>query len=369
MNDLTIVLLLKGRDAFTIRWFEYAKKFKLTCKVIIADGDIDNGLENELRNKKFHHVINYDYIRYPYDESYKIFYAKIHAALTKVETQYVLLASNDDFYFFDALESSVHFLNENPEFVTSRGEIWDLNVISSLSSFKISNDKDHVYGDLGSVKRLYFHPTVLGESAMDRVIDYSLKSHSVFHDVIRTKNLKEACGALVKSQINDFRIFESFISFFIACHGKIHRGGELYMLHQCHPEMAALTVIGDTPLEWIDSAGWNEDLDRFFNSIAGQISKIDKITFQEAKCEFMECYLVNVVLKTMMRGQLPQGSTEISIKTQIVSVIKSILRRNRFILYTAKKIYSMFFVRKQDYSLFDKELEDVKKFLKSESNI
>jgi glycosyltransferase domain-containing protein len=366
MNDLTIILLLKGRDAFTIRWFEYAKKFKLSCKVIVADGGVDNGVENELRNNKFHLFVNYDYVRYPYDKNLKIFYAKLQDALMKVETQYVLLASNDDFYFFDALESSVHFLNENPEFVTSRGEIWDFNVISSPSGFKISNDKDHVYGDLGSVKRLYFHPTVLGDSAMDRVVDYSLKSHSVFHDVIRTKNLKEACGALVKSKINDIRFFESFIAFFISCHGKIHRGRELHMFHQCHPEMAALTVIGDTPHEWIDSAGWNEDLDRLFNSIAGQISKIDKITFQEAKCEFMECYLVNVILKTMMRGESSQGITQISIKAQTVSLIKSIIKKNGVILYTAKKIYSMFLVRKQDYFPFEKELEDVKNFLKTE---
>jgi len=369
MNDLTIILLLKGRDAFTIRWFEYAKKFQLSCKVIVADGGFDNGLEKVLHNKKFHFVVNYDYVRYPYDENHKIFYAKIHDALTKVETQYVLFASNDDFYFFNALESSVHFLNQNPEFVTSRGEIWDFNVITPSSGFKKSNANEHVYGNISGVSKLYFHPSVIGDSALDRVSDYTLKTHSIFHDIVRKEKLREAYYAFIKSKTTDFRFFESFISFYIASHGKIHRGNELYMFHQHHPEMAALTVIGDSPLEWIDNAGWNEDLDKFFVGIAQQISKIDKITFHEAKCGVIESYLVNVVLKTMIRGHYLQGTAGISIKVQIVSLFKSILKRNSIILYLTKKIFSIFLARKKNYCPFDKELEDVKIFLKIESSI
>lgn len=365
MNDLTIILLLKGRDAFTIRWFEYAKKFKLSCKVIVADGGVDNGLENELRNKKFHLVVNYDYVRYPYDENHQIFYAKVHDALTKVETKHVLLASNDDFYFFDALESSVHFLNENPEFVASRGELWDFNVISPPSGFQRSNTKDHIYGDMDRVRKLYFHTTVLGDSAMDRVADYTLKCNSVFHDVIRTESLREALSVFVKSKTNDWRFFEKFISCFIASHGKIHRGEGLYMLHQCHPEMAALTIVGNTPLEWIDSAGWNEDFDRFINSLALQVSKIDKIAFYEAKCELIKCFLVNVVLKTMMQGFYQQRTTEITIKTYIVSLLKSVIRKYNFIQNTARKVYLMFLVSKEDSCPYDKELDDIKKFLKN----
>jgi glycosyltransferase domain-containing protein len=368
-NDLTILLLLKGRDAFTIRWFEYAKKYAIPYKVIIADGGHDDGLESELCKRKFSQHIDYEYIRYPFDDNYQIFYKKVHDALMRVETPFVVLASDDDFYFFDALATSVGFLKEHPEFVASRGEIWDFNVSSPLSGSRVSGGKDNVYGDMGGVTRLYYQPTVVGDSAIDRVIDFSLKFHSVWHDVVRTDRLRVAYSALLGSDINDFRFYDHFISFFTATNGKIHRGGELYMLHQTHPDMAALTVVGNTSLEWIDSDGWKADLDRFLNGMAGQISEIDKITIHEAKCGFIECYFVNVVLNTMMRGCFSQRI----IKTPIVSIIKSILRRNSFIFNVSKKLALRFLGGGESERVphhFDKKLEDVSKFLKNtESNI
>lgn len=371
-SDLTILLLLKGRDAFTIRWFEYAKENLIPYKVIVADGGHDEGLENELYERQFSQYIDYEYIRYPFDENHKTFYAKVLDALMRVETPFVVLASNDDFNFPNALDSSLHFLKENPDFITSRGEIWDFTVSSPPLGSQISNGKDYIYGDMGGVAKLYYQPTVIGDSAIDRVNDFSLKWHSVWHDVLRTKNLRDAYSALIKSEINDFRYADILVSFFVASNGKIHRGSELYMLHQCHPDMGAITIIGDTTLEWIDSAGWNTDLNRFLDVIAREISEIDKITFLEAKCKLMECYFVNIVLKTMMNGYSPQGTSnetnERAKKFRIASVIKSFLKRNSFIFNTSKKIVSLFSVSRENElpsSPFDEKLESISMFLKS----
>jgi hypothetical protein len=203
-------------------------------------------------------------------------------------------------------------------------------------------------------------------------MDYSLKSNSVWHDVVRTDKLRDAYSALIKSEINDFRLADSLISFFVASNGKIHRGSELYMLHQCHPDMGAITIIGDTTLEWIDSTGWNTDLNRFLDVIAREISEIDKITFLEAKCKLMECYFVNIVLKTMMNGYSPQGTSngtnESTIKLKIASLIKSILKRNSFFFNTYKKIVSLFSVSRENELPsfpFDEKLENISMFLKS----
>jgi glycosyltransferase domain-containing protein len=371
-SDLTILLLLKGRDAFTIRWFDYAKENAIPYKVIVADGGHDEGLENELYDRQFSQYIDYEYIRYPFDENHKTFYAKVLDALMRVETTFVVLGSNDDFIFSDSLESSLHFLKENPDFVTSRGEIWDFSVSSHSLDSRISNENDHVFGNLNGVTRLYDHPNAEGDSATDRVMDYSLKSNSVWHDVVRTDKLRDAYSALIKSEINDFRLADSLISFFVASNGKIHRGSELYMLHQCHPDMGAITIIGDTTLEWIDSTGWNTDLNRFLDVIAREISEIDKITFLEAKCKLMECYFVNIVLKTMMNGYSPQGTSngtnESTIKLKIASLIKSILKRNSFFFNTYKKIVSLFSVSRENELPsfpFDEKLENISMFLKS----
>ena len=230
-KDLTVILLLKGRDAFTMRWFEYAKALKLSCHVIVADGGDENGLEHELENMGFRLHLSYDYIRYPYDKNNKLFYAKVLNALYRVTTPYVVLASNDDFYFFDSLEKSVSFLNENPGYVSSRGEIWDFN-ISPRQMAKVNLDKIEVYGDIGKISKLYTYPTVFGECAIDRITDFSFKANSIWHDVVKTENLRESYCALVESGINDLVISDSLVCFMLASQGKIHRDANLYMLHQ-----------------------------------------------------------------------------------------------------------------------------------------
>jgi glycosyltransferase domain-containing protein len=369
-SDLTIILLLKGRDAFTMRWFEYAKKFKIPYKIIVADGGLDTDLEKELRNKKFYPEVDYEYVRYPYDENYKIFYAKVLDALTRVETPYVILASNDDFLFFDALEDSVSFLKENSDYVSSRGEIWDF-AVSSPSAGLGGIDCSAIYGNLNGVSKLYYHPTVAGESATERVIDFSLKSHSGWHDVVRTESLKEAYSALIESNINHISLSDSLVSFFLASQGKLRRGSELYMLHQCHSEMSALSDLHNSPFEWIDSNDWKSDLNGFLKGMAGQISKVDKISIHEAECKLMECYFVNIVIKTMIRdhcSQITSNALQRPIKSALVTVIKNLLRKNRFIFKLSKKLALIFLGRvaiEQVPYHFNKKLEDVGKFLEN----
>ena len=363
--NLTIILLLKGRDAFTIRWFEHAKEFKLPFHVIIADGGSDTGLGNELWKKKFHLNVSYEYVRYPYDANYKIFYEKILNALNKVETPYVVLASNDDFYFFDALNESVSFLNENAEYVSSRGELWDFSVLPTLKR-GIGLEKSVIYGSIINISKLYKHPTVIGECAMERVVDYSSKANAIWHDVVRTKNLKEAYGALIESNINDLALYESLIGFVMASQGKIHRGCNLYMLHQCHPDMAALTDLADNPLDWIDAPGWDSDFNSFLDTVAVQISKVDQIAFYEAKCKMLKAYTDSILLQKM-KDHILLLTSGTKNKTSATGFIKTALRKNKKLFGVLKIIHSLIpakIVHNQIPSSFIPKIDVIANFLK-----
>jgi glycosyltransferase domain-containing protein len=363
-NDLTIILLLKGRDAFTIRWFEYAKALKLPYHVIVADGGCDNGLEHELKDKGFHLDVSYDFIRYPYDENHKLFYAKVLNALNKVFTPYVVLASNDDFYFFDSLNESVSFLKENPDYVTSRGEVWDFQVSPKLMR-KGRLDKSETYGNIGGISKLYTYPTVNGECATDRIADFSLKANSIWHDVVRTENLKESYGALVKSDINDLVLSDTLICFMLASQGKIHRDVNLYMLHQCHPDMAALNEFHDSPFKWIDAPGWDSDFSSFLDTVAVQISKIDRIAFYEAKYKLFKIYTDAILLKKMKDHFLLLATRKNSMDAAIIFV-KRIIRKNKILFNSLKVIYRMFSVKianKEVPSNFFPKIDVISKFL------
>lgn len=364
-NDLTIILLLKGRDAFTIRWFEYAKEVKLPYHVIVADGGIDNSLEHELREKGFHFQVSYEYVRYPYDENYKLFYAKVLNSLNKVVTPYVVLASNDDFYFFDTLDESVSFLKENSDYVTSRGEIWDFQVSPRLK-WDNTTEKSEIYGNIKNISRLYNYSTVIGESAIDRVVDFSYKSNSIWHDVVRTKNLKEAFRVLIESDVYDLVFSESLICFMLASHGKIHRGANLYMLHQCHPDMAALMELHDSPFEWIDATGWDCDFNRFLDAVADQISQVDKITFYEAKYKLLKIYTHSILLKRM-KDHFLLLTSDVNSRAVVIGFIKRIIRKNEFLFNLLKIIHALFPVKianNQIPSSFIPKMDIISQFLK-----
>ena len=38
MKDLTLLLLVKGREKFSFRWLDYLSKNQSECKIYVADG-------------------------------------------------------------------------------------------------------------------------------------------------------------------------------------------------------------------------------------------------------------------------------------------------------------------------------------------
>ena len=77
MTDLTIVLPLKDKSHFTIRWMQYANLYFKNYKILIADGGKDEIIEKHLRNKSNYVNLDYDYFKYPYDRDYKTFFKKL----------------------------------------------------------------------------------------------------------------------------------------------------------------------------------------------------------------------------------------------------------------------------------------------------
>ena len=40
MNDLTLILLVRGREKFTVRWLDYMSEINYPDPILIGDGDI-----------------------------------------------------------------------------------------------------------------------------------------------------------------------------------------------------------------------------------------------------------------------------------------------------------------------------------------
>jgi len=121
---LTIVLPLKGRHLFTLRFLWHANETRLPYRFLIADGEVHPELAKLLQDSR--HTFPYldlEYIRYPDDIDFRQYYAKMSDALQRVRTPYVKIADNDDFLAPAGLECCMSFLDENPDYACCSGGI------------------------------------------------------------------------------------------------------------------------------------------------------------------------------------------------------------------------------------------------------
>jgi glycosyltransferase domain-containing protein len=132
MSRLTIVMPLKGRHLFTLRFLWHANRARLPHQFLIADGEVDPKLAKLLEDsRKIFPDLDLEYIRYPDDVDFKHYYAKMADALQRVRTPYVKIADNDDFLGPTGLECCVDFLHGHSDYVCCSGGIGGFSLRAS----------------------------------------------------------------------------------------------------------------------------------------------------------------------------------------------------------------------------------------------
>jgi len=112
INDLTIVLTLKDRSAFTYRWMQWMEAQRFPYKILIADGGSDRAIEQHLLDRTHYPSLDYEYIRYPFDSDLPAYMRKLSDVADRVRTEFVLSADNDDLILLEPLQASLAELRE-----------------------------------------------------------------------------------------------------------------------------------------------------------------------------------------------------------------------------------------------------------------
>jgi glycosyltransferase domain-containing protein len=191
LNKLTIVLTLRHREDFTLRWMDYMNTIQCGYKILIADGGDDESLQNHLENYKNYPNINYDYIKYPYDRSLIDYYKKLCDITDKVKTPYIMYADNDDFIILDYIDDWIVFLDNNQDFVSCGGDSATLSVYSKDN--KIVNE---CYGNNFSIQHNKNQPfSIEGSTGVERACDFLRhgnldKIWFIWYDILRTESVK-----------------------------------------------------------------------------------------------------------------------------------------------------------------------------------
>ena len=284
-NLLTILLILKDRVPFTLRWMRYANEMRFPFKILIADGGAEGRLAEILADRASFSNVNYEYIRYPYDRTYSHYYAKIVDALMRIDTPFVALADNDDFFISDGLAKSIETLQNHPEYVSCRGAIGGVSLTPNTRFGVLSQ----VYGKKDEIffaAQIYPPGSTLGDTALQRIQYYFSAYRTAWYDVSRTEKKLEEFRALQSLDIKDIILASHLPELLGVVSGNIHRSPYLYLIRQMDsPDSSDRMEIrekGDH-FDRMLLESWSGDFNGFVNAIAAAVSEKDKITIEKAR--------------------------------------------------------------------------------------
>jgi glycosyltransferase domain-containing protein len=216
-DKLTIVLPLKGRSLFTIRYFLYMEAVRCPFKILIADGSLDEENKKVIdENKHRWPHVNFEYYRFPPDNTILDFQKKMVGILGKVTTPYVMWNSNDDFYVIDTMLKCVNFLEEDTkqEYSACGGGIYTFYTHRNLPFEKLKNV-------CLNTCRYYKEEMYDTDSAFDRVISQMpYKCAYIQYAIIRTRNLYDVYKLCCENSILELEISEYFSARYLLACGK-----------------------------------------------------------------------------------------------------------------------------------------------------
>jgi glycosyltransferase domain-containing protein len=208
---LTIILPLKGRHLFTLRFLWHANRARLPYRFLIADGEVHPELAKLLEDsRKTFPDLDLEYIRYPDDVDFKHYYAKMADALQRVRTPYVRIAENDDFLAPAGLECCMDFLDARSDYVCCSGGIAGFSLRPS--------QRDTTELVIGPLNKLAYRcvPYDRGidlnsSSATDRVLA-GLRNTWNFYAVFRTSALVAMWKELLEINPTNLQLAERFLT-------------------------------------------------------------------------------------------------------------------------------------------------------------
>lgn len=282
--DVTVVLVLKGREDFTPRWFDFHAVAGLSSPVVIGDGipsDETGRLAGDFARKS---GVPVDYMRFD-ERSLSDYYKKLYAIVERTSTKYVHFSANDDFIMPSGLALSAKFLDEHPEYVTYGGGV--LGFVSVGPSF------DLAFGPPKGewcmyLSALYPALDIDAEQPVQRIVDYFGDYAPTYYAVHRRDDLLAALACLIERGIQDIRVTELFITMHLALRGKqaltLAYPGYLRQLNssQTNSLLNEMRVVGQTA-DFFDSVVAGpiaDDLRKLVGSLAEQANVADKDAFK-----------------------------------------------------------------------------------------
>ena len=319
-RSLTIILTLKDRAPFTFRWMAYANLISLPFKVLIADGGKESIVSDVLSKSENFPNVNYEYIRYPYDQTYSEYHAKKADVVSRIDTPFATMADNDDFFIVEGLNRSFQFLERNPDYSTCRGQI---------GFFYIKPDSGATYGKDVEFSNQTSCDSVLSRTAAHRIREHLTSYMITYYDVHRTEDLRMNFQILQDLDLQDFSLAELLLSLLTVATGKVRREPYFSLLRQiglfnsnAQREARRADLFDRMLLE-----SWSDEFTKFVNQIATTVSNKDGISLNDARSHVKKCYrtyAAPVIVNCLSSEETLHGNS-------LVCKTKSLINRLRYV--------------------------------------
>ena len=283
-KDLTIILLLKERRNFTLRFIEYYLKNNLGYNLFISDGSKKKLDKKTLTKIGENPLITYK--KFKEDLNYIVFYKKIISTLKIIKTKYVLFASNDDFLIYKTIEKCLKNLKKKNTLNGAGGTIYNFSIKENLKTgFFLHN-----------IKKLYQKRNYEQKTPAKRIDYYFQSPQSTIHYVMKRKNLLKTYKTTISHFHNNIDLKEDLCDIINLTNGKIKIINSPILLHQASKNSEA-TKRPSLFLKHLKNKKFSNDLIKFINIISKKTKLSNHQILQNYYNKFMLPLLKNLTLE------------------------------------------------------------------------
>jgi len=255
-KSLTIIIPTKNRPNFLTRLLNFYFSQKIRFKIIIADSsDESDRAINETIVNHTKSELAIDYHLFPSDME---IFDKLIETLSLVESRYVLINADDDFFIPSAIESGVDFLKKNPDYSVVHGNSYVFYL------------KNHDYQGNFLYIATYYQRSIETNSSSDRLNSHLTDNSSTFYSIHATETLINNFS-LVKQMNFDSIFSEIFLTCMDCVQGKMKCLDTVYTLRQGN----TLNRYSDPFdwLAWMSDDKWETQHNNFSGLITRELAK------------------------------------------------------------------------------------------------
>ena len=282
MELLTLIIPTRNRPRFLERALEYYGRQRLRCPVLVVDSS-DERLERAAASAPS--MGNGVEVRWREAPPRTSLTDKLAQVAGMIETPYVVIGSDDDFFVPQALAQAVTFLEAHQDYSAAHG---------TAALFALRSGT--VHGPIAWVSE-YRQRTLQASRPSRRLLAHLRSYMTTWYSVQRTADWREHVRSAARLELDAYfsEVLQSGLS--VVC-GRIKKLKGLYMARQAHGDQETNRSPQDF-FEWFAGPRWAEQCRRVRDRLALSLTQHEGLTSTEAQ---------HVAEQALWRYQMMRGA-------------------------------------------------------------